>query len=179
VTATLRVARFTTRALAGLVFAVCIAVLAAVALSTALGMRSFTVMSGSMEPSIHTGDVVIDQRIEPLRAHVGDVVTFTDPSNRRRLITHRVRSIRPDGNTVQVVTKGDANNTVERWSVPVDGRIGLVKAHVPKLGYLLVYSHSRYGLVLLVALPALVLCLLQLRLIWMPRKEDAGHAAAG
>ena len=157
----------------------CVTVLAAVALPNAIGMRSFTVMSGSMQPAIHTGDVVIDSKIAPLDARPGDVVTFSDPSRQKRLITHRVRSIHARGDQVQVVTKGDANNKVERWNVPAGGRIGRVALRVPKLGYPLVYAHSRFGLILLVALPATLLCLLELRRIWgrPPPKEEPGAAA--
>ena len=37
-------------------------------------------MSGSMQPAIHTGDVVVDESIAPAEARVGDVVTFKDPT---------------------------------------------------------------------------------------------------
>src|SRR5437870_10347633 len=57
------------------------------------GYHSFTVMSGSMEPTIHTGDVVVDQQISPADARVGDIVTFQGPTDHSKLITHRVRSI--------------------------------------------------------------------------------------
>lgn len=166
--------RFSAVASAWAAGAFCMVLLAAVALPTAVGMHSFTVMSGSMEPEIHVGDVVIDKRISPLAARPGDVVTFSDPSGRKRLITHRVRSIRVQDGTVQVVTKGDANNTVERWTVPANGHIGRVELRVWKLGYPLVYAHSRYGLIGLVALPALLLCLFELRKIWSsPPREKA------
>jgi signal peptidase I len=161
--------RFGAVAGAWAVGAFCIALLAAVALPNAIGMRSFTVMSGSMEPSIHTGDVVIDRKIRPLDARPGDVVTFSDPSGRGRLITHRLRSLRVQGHTARMVTKGDANNTVERWTVPTSGHIGRVELRVWKVGYPLVYAHSRFGLIALVAVPALLLCLLELRAIWAPR----------
>jgi signal peptidase len=155
------------------------ALLAAVALPNAMGMRSFTVMSGSMEPTIHVGDVVIDKKISPLRARPGDVVTFSDPGGRKRLITHRIRSLRVQGDTVEVVTKGDANNAEERWTVPANGRIGRVELRVWKLGYPLVYAHSRFGLIGLVALPALLLCLIELRKIWAgPPREEAHEIAA-
>jgi signal peptidase len=156
--------------------AFCMALLAVVALPNAVGMRSFTVMSGSMEPTIHVGDVVIDKKIRPLDARPGDVVTFSDPTGRKRLITHRIRSMRVQGNTVQVVTKGDANNTVERWTVPANGRIGRVELRVWKLGYPLVYAHSRFGLIGLVALPALLLCLVELRKIWASPAREKAHA---
>jgi signal peptidase I len=166
-------------AMAWAVGAFCMALLAVVALPGAVGMRSFTVMSGSMEPTIHVGDVVIDKKIRPLDARPGDVVTFSDPTGRRRLITHRIRSMRVRGDTVQVVTKGDANNTVERWTVPANGRIGRVQLRVWKLGYPLVYAHSRFVLIGLVALPALLLCLVELRKIWAsPAREEAHEIAA-
>jgi signal peptidase len=168
------IGRFGALALAWGVGTFCMALLAVVALPNAIGMHSFTVMSGSMEPTIHVGDVVIDKKIRPLDARPGDVVTFSDPSGRKRLITHRVRSLRVQGDTVQVVTKGDANNTVERWTVPAGGRIGRVELRVWKLGYPLVYAHSRYGLIALIALPALLLCLVELRKIWRaPAGEEA------
>lgn len=155
------------------------ALLAAIALPNAIGMRSFTVMSGSMEPTIHVGDVVIDRKIGPLSARPGDVVTFSDPTGRKRLITHRIRSLHVHGNTVQVVTKGDANNAVERWSVPANGRIGRVELRVWKLGYPLVYAHSRLGLIGMMAVPALLLCLVELRRIWRsPSREEAHELPA-
>jgi signal peptidase len=158
--------------------AFCVTLLAAIALPDAVGMHSFTVMSGSMEPAIHTGDVVIDRKIHPLEARPGDVVTFSDPSGRKRLITHRVRSIHVHGSRVSVVTKGDANNTVERWTVPASGHIGRVILRVPHVGYPLVYAHTRYGLIGLVAVPALLLCLLELRRIWSAPGPEESHAAA-
>jgi signal peptidase len=157
----------------------CATVLAVVALPNAIGMRSFTVMSGSMTPAIRTGDVVIDRKISPLDARPGDVVTFSDPNGGKKLITHRIRSLHVARGQVQVVTKGDANNTVERWTVPANGRIGRVQLRVPKVGYPLVYAHSRFGLIVLVALPAFLLCLLELRRIWTaPTPEETGAAAA-
>ena len=172
----MRLARLSALAAAWAVGAFCMALLAAVALPNAIGMRSFTVMSGSMEPTIHVGDVVIDKKISPLDARPGDVVTFSDPTGRKRLITHRIRSMRVEGNTVHVVTKGDANNAVERWTVPANGRIGRVELRMWKLGYPLVYAHSRFGLIGLVAMPAFLLCLVELRKIWKTPARERAHA---
>jgi signal peptidase len=171
------VIRFGTRLAAWTVVGFCMAMLAVVALPNAIGMRSFTVMSGSMEPTIHVGDVVIDKKISPLDARPGDIITFSDPSGKKRLITHRVRSYRVKGGVVQIVTKGDANNTVERWTVPAGGHIGKVELRVWKIGYPLVYAHSRYGLIGLVAIPAFLLCLLELKRIWASAKKGDGREA--
>ena len=176
--AALRFARFGALTALWAALAFWLALLAAVAIPNAIGMRSFTVMSGSMEPAIHTGDVVVDRRIRPLEARPGDVVTFSDPGERKRLVTHRVRGLEARGSLVQVVTKGDANNAVERWTVPAGGRIGRVELRVWKLGYPLVFARSRYGLVAIVVAPALLLCFLELRRIWRPRREDRRASAA-
>ena len=146
--------------------------LASVALPSLLGFRSLTVMSGSMAPAIHTGDVVVTRPIPPLAARVGDVVTFQDPSRPDRLITHRVRAVRASGAGVEFETKGDANNATERWQVPPDGRIGRVVYRVPALGYLLHWTQSRYGRLAFIALPAFALGALTLAWAWRPSRKE-------
>jgi signal peptidase I len=132
------------------------------------GHRSMTVLTGSMEPTLETGSVVVDEVIQPTEARIGDIVTFTDPANSKRLITHRLRSARIEGNTAHMVTKGDANDTVEKWDVPVDGEIGRVVYHVPKLGYARALVGTRQGyVILMVAL--LLLGAWVLMDVWRPR----------
>ena len=153
-------------------------VVAAVALPFAFGQRPYTVLSGSMEPAIGTGDVVVVERISPWQARVGDVVTFSDPHRTGRLITHRVRSSRRRGRRIDFVTKGDANNTVERWRIPTDGVISRVRYRVPAVGRLALLTRSRGGLVLLVLVPLLLLAIHEIARIWRPEKEATGDAAA-
>jgi len=147
--------------------------LAAAGLPGLLGLRSLTVLSGSMRPTLGVGDVVVVERIDPREARVGDVVSFTDPEDPRRILTHRVRDLAVEGPSVAFVTKGDANTAPERWRVPVTGTIGRVVYRVPLVGYLLVWAGSRAGRLLLVALPALALAAIELRRIWRPRPEEA------
>ncbi|MEA2428678.1 MAG: signal peptidase [Thermoleophilaceae bacterium] len=136
-----------------------------------LGMRSFTVLSGSMEPTIHTGDITVDEQISPLDARPGDVVTFRDPRGQSRLITHRLRSIHVEGGTARMVSKGDANDTTENWTVPTGGKIGRVAYRLPKLGYALALTREPGAKFLLIVVPALLFGLLELRRIWRPRRE--------
>ena len=153
-------------------------VIAAIALYP-VGYRPFSVLSGSMEPAIGTGDVVVNSSIKPLDARVGDVVTFQDPQNKSRLITHRLRRVRVRGQMVEMVTKGDANNTTERWSVAMNGRIGRVEYRVPKAGYALAFIGGKNGKLFLIALPALLLGAYELVRIWRtpPKPEEAPDAA--
>jgi signal peptidase len=158
--------------LAGLL-GVVVAVVAVFLLSIPLGFRSLTVMSGSMVPTLGVGDVVMERQVAPLDLHVGDIVTFRDPTDQSTLITHRVRSLEVHDGVVDVVTKGDANNTVEKWTIPVSGHLGLVVVHVPKLGYALVWASGRTGRIALIAIPGILLGAIELRRIWRPRRSEA------
>jgi signal peptidase I len=143
--------------------------LAAVAPQLA-GYRSFTVRSGSMTPAIETGDVVVTEPISPLAARVGDVVTFVDPEGTGKLFSHRVQSLRAEGDEVAFVTRGDANTSTERWRVPADGSIGKVAYRIPKVGYALAWIDSGPARLALMAIPALLLLGAALVRIWRPQQ---------
>ncbi|HMS61057.1 MAG TPA: signal peptidase I [Solirubrobacteraceae bacterium] len=142
------------------------AALLSITVPYATGGRSYTVMSGGLEPRIHTGDVVGEERIVPAQMRSGDIVTFQDPDEKGRMITHRVRSVRERAGVYSVVTKGDANNTVERWTIAADGQLGRVRYRVAHVGHLLVFTRGPFGIMSLVVLPALLLGALELRRIW-------------
>lgn len=141
-----------------------------------VGYRSLVVLSGSMSPAIGTGDVVVERPVSPLDLRVGDVVTFQDPDRAGRAVTHRIRDVRVRGAAVDVTTRGDANGTVERWSVASSGRVGRVVYHVWKIGYVLVWLRTPLGRLLFLVLPALGLVALELRRIW--RADPAPDVAA-
>ena len=121
------------------------ALILAVALPLAFGDRPHTVLTGSMEPTISPGDVVIDARISPLDARVGDVVTFRDPEDQSKLITHRVKRIRRSGSHLWFVTQGDANNTTEHWRIAANGELGRVVYTIPWIGHVAVSHPAHRG----------------------------------
>lgn len=145
-----------------------VGLLAAAVVPLPFGAHDFAVMSGSMEPAIDTGDVVVVMPLDPREARAGDVVTFQDPGG-SRLITHRVQGARREGARVAFVTRGDANDKGERWSVPASGQIGRVAYRLPNAGYLSRAASSPSGRVGLVILPALLLGGFALARIWRPR----------
>jgi signal peptidase len=155
-----------------------VAVLVAVAWIVPFGGRSLSVMSGSMAPAIETGDVVVSHGVSPLDIRRGDVITFRDPTDAGRLITHRVKEVRIAGGEAAFVTKGDANNSAERWTIAADGRVGLVAYRLPKLGYALAWLGHPFAKLLFVALPALLLGAYELRRIWAADEgsDDAQRA---
>lgn len=142
-----------------------------VVLPVVMGWRPLTVMSGSMEPAIATGDVVVTRPIAATAIRSGQVITFRDPDDPSRLLTHRVRRAVRDGARVDVVTQGDANTGVERWSVDEGGRVGFVGYRLPYVGFVLHPAQSAPGRLVLIGLPVSIWGALVLRDIW--RREPA------
>jgi signal peptidase I len=155
-----------------------VAVLVAALAPLALGYRPYTVLSGSMEPAIGTGDLIVARPIAPVEARVGDVVTFPDPSRGGKLVIHRVRRLSASEGKAHFVTRGDANDAGERWDVPLHDRIGRAVLRVPKLGYLAAWANSPRGRWALLVVPAILLGVSQLVLLWRSRAapvEDASR----
>ncbi len=76
------------------------------------------------------------------------------------------------GDRAHIVTKGDANTGFERWSSPLDGTVGLVQVSIPKLGYAVGHLGGRLGPLALIAIPALLLALFELKALWRPKGRD-------
>ena len=145
--------------------------LLAIALPLAFDGRPLVVLSGSMEPTLATGDVVVVKRVRPEDAHTGDVVTYRNPEG--SLVTHRVRAVRRHGARFELVTKGDANNASERWTMDADGELSRAVYRVPLAGRLLARTSSREGKLALIVAPLLLLGAWEIRRIWRPRESPA------
>jgi signal peptidase len=138
-----------------------------------IGDQPHTDLSGSMEPTISPGDVVINEPIEPWEAQVGDIVTFHDPQDQSKLLTHRVVATKDTGSHIWFVTQGDANNTNEHWRVGATGEIGRLVYTVPWVGHLAVITRTKLGWGLLVGIPLLLILLEELVRIWRPRPQPS------
>lgn len=151
-------------ALAALLAAGAFALVVAGAVLT--GHRALVVRSGSMEPAIRTGDLVLVRSVSPGAVEAGDIVTFRDATRDQELVTHRVVRVRSEGAAFGFVTKGDVNTGVERWSVDAGGTIGEVAFRIPAAGYVLSWLGMPYVRVGLMGIAVLVLLTVALRKIW-------------
>lgn len=96
-----------------------------------IGYRSYTVLSGSMEPKLYPGDIVIAKHKNKTDINVNDIVTYRD--NEGVIITHRIIEETPEG----YITKGDNNNVEDAQILTEDNIIGEVKLSIPKIGYVM------------------------------------------
>jgi len=149
---------------------------------TVLGHKVLAVISGSMEPAVHTGDVII---VRPLTAGQvpadGDIITFRSKDKPDMLITHRVvGTVKINGEPRAFVTKGDANDAMDLSAVSIEQVVGRYAWRVPYFGYVSSFLHKPLGIVLFVILPGIVLVGLELRKMWKAVNEaEAAKAAAG
>jgi signal peptidase I len=130
------------------------------------GYKPVAVYSGSMRPTLGVGSLAVDRVIQASTVRVGDVITFNDPYNKGRLITHRVAQIIPTKHGLAYRTKGDANAARDPWAIRLNDRVGHVAFDVPFAGYVLWYAHTREVRALLLGALAVFLLSGALRWIW-------------
>ena len=106
------------------------------------GISSYTVLTGSMEPSVPVGSVVYAKAVEPSLLETGDIVVFYDGRNDIP-VTHRV--VENQTADSQIITKGDANDTNDITPIPYQNVIGKVVLHLPALGHLLALLGTLMG----------------------------------
>lgn len=115
------------------------------------------VRSGSMEPTIMTGSVVL---IHPVATYqVGDIITFGADTATRIPTTHRIVATEEFNGHVQFRTKGDANEVEDREPTALKDVIGKTLFAIPYLGYVLDFARQPLGFGLLVGIPAAVIIL--------------------
>lgn len=141
--------------------------------------HSFVVLSGSMEPDIAPGDVVIVDEGSTEAIEEGDIITFVRGENGKP-VTHRVVGVEERGDTTAFTTKGDANEDVDAQPVPAGNVIGEVTVTIPYIGHVIQFTQRPVGFVVLVLLP---LGLLGFSEIWTivnnQRERDDGDGVGG
>ena len=159
------------------------------------------VQSGSMEPAIKTGSVVI---IKPLSTSslpgpegpsgprtagqaanykIGDVITFEgnfkDAKGKKIPISHRIVEMKVEGSQPIYITKGDANEERDSKEVLQNQVICKVYLIIPYLGYAIETARTTYGFLALIIIPAAIIIYDQsvkvfkeLKRIYGKKKED-------
>ena len=111
------------------------------------GVGAAVVLSGSMEPELSAGDLLIVA--ERKDYNVGDVVVYQDG---RMAVTHRIISISED----EVITRGDANNIEDDPIAPTQIK-GEVVLAIPFLGYAVNIIKTPLGTLCILALAVFLL----------------------
>jgi len=139
------------------------------------GYSGFTVLSGSMQREIPEGSLVITKSVDPATIQVGNDITFIRQDN--TIVTHRVISIVQDttGNkSLGFQTQGLENPEPDQEIVHAGNVIGVVKATIPQLGYIMSYILTHIGLVFVILGGGLVATIALSKS--MSKQEESGLA---
>jgi signal peptidase len=139
-------------------------------LAPRFGWRVDAVFSGSMEPQLKVGGVVVTRPVAAEDIKAGDTITFYCPLN-EQLTSHRVIAVE-DGSPLSFRTKGDANEDADPFTVPAGKVVGKVCFHLPYFGYAAQFIKTPLGLLLTLCLPGLIIIILEMRNIWRALTEQ-------
>lgn len=120
-----------------------------------LGFQSLIVLSGSMEPALKAGDVIVVKKTAPELIKEGDIITFQVAGD--VLVTHRVQEIISSAGGVGFKTKGDANRIEDGSLIEEQQLLGRVFLRIPFGGYMVNLVRSKWGFVLLLIVPVFIL----------------------
>jgi len=125
--------------------------------------RFLTVESGSMEPSIKFGSVILvwgknKNLVSPTdfypQFQKGEIITFLSG---KETFTHRIVEIEENGGKIFYKTKGDANPGADVEKIPQEKVLGKVIFSLPYLGFLVSFAKSQMGFITLIIVPATII----------------------
>lgn len=125
-----------------------------------VGLQVFTVLSGSMEPTYHTGSLIYVKKVDYTKLAAQDVITFMLDEN--TVATHRIVEVVPDDEDASVLryrTKGDANDAEDGSLVHYKNVIGTPVFTIPGLGYVASYIQDPPGTYIAISIGAILLVL--------------------
>ena len=112
-----------------------------------LGIKTYVIISGSMEPEIQIGDVVIAKKIKDEELKVGDIICFRQGHS---VITHRISKVIETSTGTEYKTKGDNNNAEDSGTITEAVIEGKVIKIVPYIGNISLLLQQRSIIVLII-----------------------------
>jgi signal peptidase I len=143
------------------------------------GPASYVIVSGtSMQPALHTGDLVI--ALQRPAYHAGEVIAYHVPSGPGKggaLIIHRIIG---GSGQIGFLAKGDNREGPDDWRPKQEDVAGRMVLRVPRAGSAMTFLHTPLGMAALAALVAFfVMREGRDDAPRGPRTRAAGGAAAG
>lgn len=109
------------------------------------GYKPFIVLSGSMEPKLLEGDIIVTKAIAPEQVVKGNIITFRSDNN--TVVTHRVISVKATGG-LTFYTKGDANTVADAKAVKAEELEGIYLWRIAGVGRIGMFLKTPIGILL-------------------------------
>lgn len=120
-----------------------------------LGYKPFIVLSGSMEPEFYSGDLILVHEVAK-DFKEGDIIAFRQGNS---VITHRIQKVDNRDGEKRYITKGDNNNTEDKFTVSDDKIEGIYILKVSGLGNFAFFMQTPIGMMVFIALPLILFIL--------------------
>ena len=111
------------------------------------GYKTYVIISGSMEPNLKIGDIVIVKKVDEDQLNVGDIISFRQGQN---VVTHRISQIKNEYGEKVYVTKGDHNNTEDAGTIDYSYIEGKVVNSIKKMGKLVIFFQGKLSILVIV-----------------------------
>lgn len=118
-----------------------------------LGLKTFVIVSESMEPTINPGDAIFIKEVPQNELKENDIISFKDGNI---INTHRIVRINNDNGKITYTTKGDNNKNEDRIAVSYDKIEGKYEFKLSKVGILIEIIKSKVTLVILLVILMLI-----------------------
>jgi signal peptidase len=118
-------------------------------------IKFLVVQSGSMEPTIKTGSLVVIKPVVDYK--IGDIITFGQITKTKTPTTHRIVEMKVVGGNLAYITKGDANNGSDQKEISQKEILGKVLLKVPYIGYAVAAGRTKTGFALIIIIPSLAI----------------------
>ena len=126
-------------------------------LPAVLGLHSYNVSVGSMDPALREGDAVLSRSMDPNALNIGDVVTYRVGSG---FTTSRIDGVEETNVGRLFIMKSDVGQSGNRETVFEFHLVGKVVASIAGLGHMVTLVDSSAGKLTLILGPALALLLM-------------------
>lgn len=138
------------------------------------GYSILQVVTGSMEPTIMTGEYIVIKHVPADSLVPGDIIAYytEDEEIKDFLVTHRVKEINADGT---LITQGDANPVPDDLSVKTERVLGKYQGKARFFGIIGSFADKQKLIFALVIVPIFVLSIFEirsLRKLWKKLKSD-------
>ena len=140
------------------------------------GIKPVAVLSGSMEDTFMTGDLIFVEKTDTGSLKENDVICYLLDG---QAVTHRIVGVEQgEDGAVSYITMGDANNTEDQDTVKPEQIQGIWNGvHLARLGDFVIFLSSTTGMILFIVCPILLLIIWDVIYRWRADKKEKSRTA--
>lgn len=111
------------------------------------GYKSFVIVSGSMEPTIMTGDAILVKEVSEDEIKTNDIISFSQEGT---IVTHRITEMIEENGVKKYKTKGDNNNSEDKEKITYEKIEGKYQFKIRQFGVIVEILKNKITLILLI-----------------------------